>query len=213
MHERRQVPEGYPSGPAAALVAHEPLGELDDVRSAVFVEGLSDRIAVEALAHRRGVDLGERRVLVVVLGGVQGLRRMLQLIPRRAGLVLSGLYDEAEEHVVRAALLDQRVITEDGSLEDAGFFACRRDLEDELIRACGVEAVEACLAAEGDLTAFRRLQRQPEWRGRSADAQLRRWIASGARRKLRYAKILVDAVTAERMPQPLDRVLDRAVRR
>lgn len=210
MRERRPAPDGYPSGPAAALAAHEPLTGLDDVRSIVLVEGVSDRIAVESLARRRGIDLAERRVVVAVLGGVQGMRRMLQLMPRQPGLVLCGLYDEAEEDIVRAALVDQRIAGPEDTPEDVGFFACHRDLEDELIRACGVTAVEERLAAEGDLPAFRTLQQQPEWRDRTPDAQLRRWIASGARRKLRYAQILVDAVDDDRMPRPLVRVLECA---
>jgi len=208
--ERRQVPEGYPSGPAAALVAHEPLGSLDDVRSIVLVEGVSDRIAVETLARRRGVDLAAKRVLVAVLGGVQGTARMLQLLPRRAGTTLSGLYDEADADVVRAALVAHEDMPPHGRLEDAGFFACREDLEDELIRACGADRVEACLETEGDLTAFRRLQGQPQWREHPREAQLRRWIASGARRKLRYARLLVEAADDERLPLPLISVLDRA---
>lgn len=91
-----------------------------------------------------------------------------------------------------------------------GFFACTEDLEDELIRACGAGRVEASLRENGDLPAFRRMQQQPQWRGRDVEAQLRRWIAGGAERKLRYARILVDALPIGELPRPLTAVLDSA---
>jgi hypothetical protein len=47
------------------------------------------------------------------------------------------------------------------------------------------------------------LQKQAAWRGRPTDQQLRRFMGSGGRRKIRYAQILVDAVAAERVPRPL----------
>jgi hypothetical protein len=37
--------------------------------------------------------------------------------------------------------------------------------------------------------------------------QLRRWLGSGGRRKIRYARLLVDALDLARVPRPLDGVL------
>ena len=51
------------------------------------------------------------------------------------------------------------------------------------------------------------MQKQPVWRGRPVEDQLRRFLGSGARRKVRYAALLVDALELERMPAPLDGVL------
>ena len=47
----------------------------------------------------------------------------------------------------------------------------------------------------------------PAWRVRATEEQLRRFMGSGARRKIRYARLLVDALDLERVPRPLDRVL------
>ena len=68
----------------------------------------------------------------------------------------------------------------------------------------------AVFAAHGDLGAFRTIQRQPAWRGKAEGAQMRRFLGAGSRRKLRYARLLVEAIPAERMPGPLTAVLDAA---
>ena len=63
--------------------------------------------------------------------------------------------------------------------------------------------------AHGDLWPFRTLQKQPEWRGRPKEAQLRRFFGSGGGRKIRYARFLVEAIDLARVPRPLDAVLAR----
>ncbi len=75
-------------------------------------------------------------------------------------------------------------------MEQLGFCVCVEDLEDELIRAIGAAEMEALIDSQGDLGSFRSLQRQPEWRSQPAEAQLRRFLGSGATRKLRYARVL-----------------------
>ena len=92
-------------------------------------------------------------------------------------------------------------------MERLGFYVCVRDLEDELIRAHGAESVERIAEAQGDLGAFRTLQKQPAWHGSSTEDQLRRWLGSGGRRKTRYARLLVEALDLSQVPRPLDRVL------
>jgi hypothetical protein len=94
-------------------------------------------------------------------------------------------------------------------MERLGFYVCVADLEEELIRALGSAAVEDVLEAQGDLASFRTLQKQPAWRGRSTEEQLRRFMGSGGRRKIRYARFLVEALDLGRMPRPLVRVLAR----
>jgi len=54
------------------------------------------------------------------------------------------------------------------------------------------------------------LQGQPEWRSRPVGAQLRRFLGSGASRKIRYARLLAGAVDLGRLPHPLDAVLTSA---
>jgi len=95
-------------------------------------------------------------------------------------------------------------------LERAGFFVCDRDLEDELIRAVGPDALETILAEEGDLASFRTLQKQAPWRDACFVDQLRRFLGAGARRKLRYANLFVLALELDRQPRPLREVLSRA---
>jgi hypothetical protein len=92
-------------------------------------------------------------------------------------------------------------------MERLGFYVCVEDLEDELIRAIGAARVEELIDSQGDLGSFRSLQRQPEWRGQPAGAQLRRFLGSGARRKLRYARLLAGAVGLDRLPHPLEALL------
>jgi hypothetical protein len=97
-------------------------------------------------------------------------------------------------------------------MEQLGFYVCVTDLEDELIRALGVEAVEQVIRANGDLRSLRTLQQMPEWRDRAKDQQLQRFMGAGARRKIRYARLLVDALDLECVPRPLHGVLDRVQR-
>jgi hypothetical protein len=163
--------------------------------SVVLVEGVSDRIAVETLARRRGRDLAREGVSVVPIGGAQAIGRALGRYSN-TDVVLAGLCDAGEEEVFRRAL-------------GSNVFVCVDDLEDELIRALGTERVEEILAANGDLRSFRTLQKQPEWRGRPIQDQLRRYLGSGARRKIRYASLLVEALDLDRVPRPLECVLGR----
>ncbi|HEX4734746.1 MAG TPA: TOPRIM nucleotidyl transferase/hydrolase domain-containing protein [Thermoleophilaceae bacterium] len=172
----------------------------------VVVEGESDKIAIEALAERRGIELADAGVRIVPLGGAHRIRAFLGELDLRSGLRVAGLCDAREEPVFRNAFERPGL-----GRELLGFYVCVEDLEDELIRALGVPAVEEVVAAAGDLQRLRKLQQMPAWRDRAADEQIRRFIAAGARRKLRYARLLVDALDLERVPRPLDGVLRRAV--
>lgn len=177
------------------------------LRAVVLVEGISDRIAIETLARRRGRDLAADGVAVQSIGGAQAIGRYLDRLG--TAVDLAGLYDAGEEAVFRQAL-EQAGFGADLSrarMEELGFYACDVDLEDELIRALGAATVERILDANGDLGSFRTLQKQAPWRGRPAEDQLRRFLGSGAQRKIRYAQLLVDALDLARVPKPLDGVL------
>jgi hypothetical protein len=84
---------------------------------------------------------------------------------------------------------------------------CDADLEDELIRALGVSGVERVVERAGDLRALRSLQKQPAQRDRAAEDQVRRFLGSGSGRKVRYARLLVEALAPAQVPRPLDRLL------
>jgi hypothetical protein len=167
------------------------------LRGVVLVEGTSDRLAVEALARRRGRDLEAERVAVVPMGGFGNLPRLLG---RYGDLLRAGLYDVGEErHFLRALGCRDR-----GELERAGFYACTRDLEDELTRAVGPAGMERVLAEQDELRKFRTYQKQPAHRARPLEEQLHGFMWN---RKQRYAVLLVEALDLERVPRPLDRVL------
>ena len=181
-------------------------------RAVILVEGISDQCALEALAVRRARDLDAESISIVPIGGAQSIGRFLARFgPQGLDVTLAGLCDAGEEGDFRRGLeragLGSDLTRDD--MERLGFYVCVRDLEDELIRAHGAESVERIAEAEGDLGAFRTLQKQPAWQGRATEDQLRRWLGSGGRRKIRYARLLVEALDLGQVPRPLDRVLTR----
>jgi hypothetical protein len=205
---------GYVHGPAAATEATaRALAKVAAAEAVLLVEGISDQIAVETLATRRGRDFGAERVVVVPAGGAHAMTRYLtQFGPAGAGLRLAGLCDVGEQDVVRRGLARAGLGSPGtrADMERLGFYVCVEDPEDELIRAIGALGVESLIDSQGDLGSFRSLQRQPEWRGQPAEAQLRRFLGSGATRKLRYARVLAGALRLDRLPRPLEEVLSRA---
>jgi hypothetical protein len=163
----------------------------------VLVEGTSDRRAVETLAHRRGRDLEAEGIAVVPMGGYGNLPRLLE---QYRDVRLAGLYDVGEErHFLRALGCADR-----GEVEHVGFYACTRDLEDELTRAVGPDGMERVLSEQGELRAFRTYQKQLAHRDRPLEEQLHGFMWN---RKQKYAVLLVEALDLERVPRPLDRVL------
>jgi OLD-like protein len=209
-----QLLDGYVHGPAAATQAtSRALAKVAAAEAVVLVEGVSDQIAVETLAARRGRDLGAERVVVVPTGGAHAFGRYLrQFGPAGVGLRLAGLCDAGEEDVVRRGLASAAIGSPGtrAEVEALGFSVCVEDLEDELIRAIGATGVEALVDSQGDLISFRSLQRQPEWRSQPAASQLRRFLGSGATRKIRYARLLAGAVELDQLPHPLEALLTRA---
>jgi hypothetical protein len=180
------------------------------VGTVVLVEGISDRLAVEALAERRGRNLDAEGVSILPIGGAQAIGSYLDRYgPRGLDLRLAGLCDAAEERHFQRALeragLGSSLTRAD--LEALGFYVCVADLEDELIRALGADAVEEVVRALGHLESFRTFQKQPAWRGRPSEEQLRRFLGSYRGRKIRSAPLLVDALDLTRVPRPLDRLL------
>jgi hypothetical protein len=186
------------------------LAGVGDARSIVLVEGLSDQIALETLAARHQRDLVGEGVAVVPIGGAHAIDTFLARFGREGvGMKLAGLCDAGEESVFRRGLERAGYGTALTRAEMAGlgFYVCVTDLEDEMIRALGPVSVETVLDSQGDLAPFRTFQKQPAWRGQPIERQLRRFLGSADGRKLRYARVLVDALDLDRMPPPLDGVL------
>lgn len=185
-------------------------GQTSTPRAVVLVEGISDGRALSALAKRRGRNLEAEGVSVVPIGGAQAIGRFLdELGPRGLDLRLAGLCDAGEEGHFRRALERAGLGTDltRAGMEALGFYVCVADLEDELIRSLGGAVVEQVIDAQGELGSFRTFQKQPAWRGRTLEEQLRRFLGTHRGRKIESAALLVDALDLTRVPRPLDRVL------
>ncbi|MDO9455747.1 hypothetical protein [Nocardioides sp.] len=153
----------------------------------VLVEGESDRRAVEVLARR----LGAVPVDVEVMNGITNLRKHLAA---GDGPVLL-LHDLAETAYV------DRVLAATGA--DVARFVCDADLEDELIRAVGVEGMLAVIDAQGERAAYERMAQQPAQRDRTDHQRLRRWLGARSGHKISYAGFLAEAVPLDDVPGPL----------
>jgi hypothetical protein len=181
-------------------------------RAVVLVEGESDRIALLTLAERRGRDLAAERVDVVAMGGITNTRAFATRYgPHGLGVPLAGLYDAPDEPKLVNGLVAAGLgaASEPDGLAGLGFFRCSDDLEDELIRALGVPGVEAVIDAAGESHSLRLLAGMPAQRGWTREAVLRRFLGVRSGRKARYAALLVEALPADRVPQPLAAVLTR----
>jgi hypothetical protein len=183
------------------------------LQAVVLVEGVSDKVALETLAFRRGGDLHGEGVSVVPIGGAHAVGRFLDRYgPRGADVKLAGLCDAGEERELRRALERAGFGVElaRADLERLGFYVCDVDLEDELVRSLGVAAVEEVLAAHGKLGSFRTYQKQPAHRARPTEDQLRGFLTNW---KVRLAAPLVEALDLGRVPRPLEGVLAHVRRR
>jgi hypothetical protein len=181
-----------------------------DARTVVLVEGVSDKLALEAMAERHGRDLDAEGVAIVAIGGSKNIRSFLERLgPQGRDLRLAGMCDEAEEQDFRRGLeragLGSNLSRAD--MEALGFYVCVADLEDELIRALGADRVEQVIDAQGELASFRTLQQQPAQRGRTIQEQLRRFMGTRGGRKIQYARVLIDALDLASVPRPLDRLM------
>lgn len=178
-------------------------------RTVILVEGMSDQVAIEALAERLGRSLDAESVAVVPMNGVTAIRAFLQLYgPSGFKLNLAGLCDEKEEQVFIRALEGEGLgagLTR-STMEALGFFVCVHDLEDELIRALGGPAVERVIDQNGDLEAFQRMQQQPTYRQASLEEQVAAFVSG---RKIEYAPLLVDELDLANVPGPLSGLLGR----
>ncbi len=195
-------------------------------RAVILVEGRSDESAMRALIERRGHGANVEGIDVVAMGGASNIGAYLQRFgPRGLGLRFAGLYDAGEvgyfrRALERAGLLPrypdsrsalERSVPSRRAMESFGFFGCDADLEDELIRALGPEATLAIVEAEGELTAFRSLQQQPDHRDHRLDDQLHRFVGTRSGRKIRYGRLLVEALDLAHVPPSLDGVLNHVL--
>jgi hypothetical protein len=173
------------------------------MRAAVLVEGRSDEAAVRALAERYGRDLEAEGVAVEVVGGAGGFARALHGLGSEVSV--AALVDVGE--VASTGIALARLGLGD-DLDALGFQVCDVDLEDELIRALGTDVVEDVVRAAGEMRMLRTFQDQPFQRERPLDVQLHRFLGTKSGRKIRYGRLLVEALELDRVPRPLEAVLD-----
>lgn len=168
------------------------------VTTAVLVEGDSDRAALQALAESEGRDLGNEGIAVLPMGGAMSIRRYVEALGSRGlRLELRGLCDLGEVRFFERA-----------GMRASAFEICEPDLEGELIRALGQDAVEQVLEEQGDLRLFRTFQRQPAQRERTAEQQLHRFLGTTSGRKEQYGRELALRAAADSVaPGPLRRLL------
>ncbi|QES51802.1 hypothetical protein DEJ50_32065 [Streptomyces venezuelae] len=177
------------------------LAQLLGVHTVVLLEGLSDLAAVEALAAGRGRDLAAEGVCVLSMGGAMNVGRYAGLLGAAGlGLRLVGLCDEREKPFFDRGL-------DAAGASRSGVFVCTADLEEELIRALGPERIEQIVRAEDELRAWQTFVRQPAQLGRPRHHQLRRFMGTKKGRKIRYGRLLVEALTPDRVPAPLNGLL------
>lgn len=195
---------GYVSGPSAATEPRRrSLRRVATARRIVLVEGITDQIVIEALAARRGLDLGAIDAAVAPMGGAHAIRTFLDIIRRRPAPpeVVIGLCDERES----GEFGDAAAVAGVAQFE---FHVCRPDLEAELIRALTVPVMEDLIDSSGDLAALRTLQQQTPWRDRPAHEQIHRFLRAKARRMHSYAGLMVDALRDDEVPGPLRSVVE-----
>ena len=190
----------WAAGDTGGDTARELAVELG-LRTAVLLEGPSDFAAVETLAAARGRDLAAEGVCVVSMGGAMSVARYAELLgPPGLDLRLTGLCDEREQGYYERGLRR-------AGAPDRDFFVCVADLEDELIRTLGPAVVEEIIRVEGDLRPWQTFLSQPAQHGRPRHQQLRRFLGTKKRRKIRYGTLLVEALAPDRVPAPLEDLL------
>lgn len=171
-------------------------------RRILLVEGPSDAAAVGALALSLGLDVASTGV--VVMDGITNVRRHLTALGDDADAAV--LHDAGEAAHVHRVVADLRAA---GTIShDVRAIECAADLEDELIRALGVDRVVEIVTSEGDLPAWHVITRQPFHRGRDAADVLHRFMGAGSGRKIRYAGLMAAALDATTAPAPLLAALD-----
>lgn len=187
-----------------------PLSPALSASTVVLVEGESDQRALETLAERRGRDLAAADVAIVAMGGATNIRHYVDRYgPHGLNVRLAGLCDDGEAADFRRALEHAGMGTNlsRADMEALGFDVCVADLEDELIRALGVRAVEQVVEANGEMGAFRTLQKQAAQQGRTTEEQLRRFMSTRRGRKIRSGSLLAEALDLSAVPRPLDGLL------
>jgi putative ATP-dependent endonuclease of OLD family len=114
-------------------------------RQLLFVEGLADRIIIEAAAQAVGISLDRLGVSVFALDGADKFSHVLKIVGQHGfKLPICGLCDEDRE-----ASWSGNLGIRPKKLGENGFFIARTDLEHEYVRAVGAADTCEILIAAG----------------------------------------------------------------
>lgn len=114
-------------------------------RVAILVEGVADRLVVEAAARARGLSLDRSGAMIFELGGAENFPAVYKLLgPSGFDVAVLGLVDHAEQGVWLGA-----VGGKPRHVLDHTVFVSANDLEDEYVAALGPKAVAKILIAAG----------------------------------------------------------------
>lgn len=114
-------------------------------RRVLIVEGLADRIVVEAAAQAKGISLDREGVTVFALDGADKFKHVTKILGSTGfNIDLCGLCDEDREASWAGVLA-----TSPKKLPAQGFFVARKDLEHEYATALGATTLADVLTSQG----------------------------------------------------------------
>ena len=164
---------------------------------------------LEVLAERRGRDLEAQGISVVAMGGSKNVTRFLKMFgPQGLDVRLAGLCDAAEEGDFRRGLEGRpRIRPHARRSGTARLLRVRRRSRGRADPFTRRRCRGTSRHRAGDLVSFRTFQRQPEWRGRSVEEQLRASSARTAAGRSGRPPPSSRHWISTRVPRPLDQVL------
>ena len=114
-------------------------------RRVLLVEGLADRVVVEAAAAAKGISLDREGVTVFALDGADKFKHVMKILGSTGfDVAVCGLCD-ADREASWAGILQ----SSPKKLSELGFFVARADLEHEYTKALGARALADVLVNEG----------------------------------------------------------------
>src|SRR2546428_3268989 len=149
-------------------VNRPPTAGTISARAVVLVEGVSDQLALEALAERRGRNLDAEGISIMPIRGATNIGSFLHRFgPQGSDLRLAGLCDAAQEGDFQPGLERAGPGSNSTRAEWSGFgfFGCVPNPEAGLIPPLGVAVVGQAITPRGWLDRFRSFRNQPPCQG------------------------------------------------
>lgn len=178
-------------------------------RSTILVEGIADRVLIEAVAAAIGHDLDRLGVSVVEVDGAGNFGAAIRLFGREGfGIPLSGLVDKKEASLVAKALN-----VPETDLGSNRFHVAAPDLDGQCITSLGVAAHAHLLVASGHFTEHYILQKCEAESVEALELETYAAWCGSKKIKTRIAVALADALdeASARSLGPLVAVVEDAV--